>query len=254
MANITKIINTWKYSSQREMLVPERQGIITEQSVCLIVNGEFWLNFICSPIDLEALAVGFLWNEDVIQEVSEIQNLTVSPDLSTIEVTLRQPVVKPQTWHRTTTGVVPTFTSTQAVLDRLFRISAKSLIAQFASFESKQTNYHSAGGYHSAALSDGESVCITVEDIGRHNCLDKVIGIYLLEQKPFTPQIMLLTGRVSSEMIHKTLKLNVPVIASRTTPTANAVEIALANLITLVGYLRGERFTIFANPERIIFS
>lgn len=251
MASITKIINTWKYSSQNEMLIAERQGIITEQSVRLIVNGDFWLNFICSPIDLEALAVGFLWNEDVIQEVSEIQNLTVSPDLTSIEVLLSHPVIKPQAWHRTTTGVAPTFTSTQSAHDNIFRIFAKSLIAQYAAFESKQTHYQSAGGYHSAALSDGESVCITVEDIGRHNCLDKVIGIYLMEQKPFTPQIMLLTGRVSSEMIHKTLKLNVPVIASRTTPTANAVEIALGNHITLVGYLRGERFTIFANPERV---
>lgn len=253
MVPISKTTSIWKYSSHPQDMTVETQDVITEQSVGLVVNHEHWLTFICSPMDLDALALGFLWDEGVIDNLDEVEAISIKPDYSTIDIILKKSVIKPRTWHRTSTGFALASGKNQLSFDNDFSISADLLIKLFGSFSSKQTLHKSIGGYHSAALSDGEVVNISVEDVGRHNCLDKVSGLYLLGQKAFIPQLVFLTGRISSEMIHKALKLNVSFIVSRTTPTINAFDIAIAHGITLIGYLRGNSFIIYSHPEKVLY-
>jgi FdhD protein len=89
------------------------------------------------------------------------------------------------------------------------------------------------------------------EDIGRHNAVDKVIGYALLEDIAFSGKIMLASGRLSSEIVSKCAKWGIPMVASRTSPTSLALEIAEKCGVTVAGFVRADRFNVYTSPERI---
>jgi FdhD protein len=90
------------------------------------------------------------------------------------------------------------------------------------------------------------------EDIGRHNAVDKVVGYCLLEGIPMQDKIILVSGRLSSEIATKCARWDIPIVVSRAAPTALAVDIAEKRGITMVGFMRGKRLNIYTHPERII--
>ena len=252
MTKTDKTLKLRKYESGKQEFSNQTLDVIVEQPVELVVDNELLITFYCSPLELDALALGFLWNEGMISDLSEIKNLSINSDNSRIDISLLNPTNKPQSLLRTSTGITVMGENEKGLLDKPFTINAENLIQLYDEFSSKQILHKSAGGFHSAALSDGEKINILVEDLGRHNCLDKISGRFILDGSPFNPQIILLSGRISSEMIHKVLKLSAPIIISRTTPTTRAVEIAETNGISIIGYLRGKNFSIFTNPDRIL--
>ncbi len=247
----TSNVSVWNVSLSDNSSTKITKPIISEHAATLVVNGEEWLTFICSPSDLEALAVGFLWNGGTITDLDAIQCLQVAEDGQQINVTLENPVDKPTRFHRTSTGI----TNTTALLPqppaKPSQFKPSDIIAHYQNFMQMQVMHDQAGGFHSAGLSDGIKVHLVVEDLGRHNCVDKLCGLYLLQSRPFSARMVLLSGRISSEMVIKSLPLAVSCIVSRTTPTAAAVEIADQAGITLIGYLRSDRFEVYSHPENI---
>ena len=117
-------------------------------------------------------------------------------------------------------------------------------------FES-QSLYRETGGVHTSALSDGEKIIISAEDIGRHNTLDKIAGLCLMNNiKPDT-KILITTGRISSEMLQKAAHMNTPILISRTSPSSLSIEMAERYGITLIGYARKHRFNVYSNAQRV---
>jgi FdhD protein len=112
--------------------------------------------------------------------------------------------------------------------------------------------YHRARGIHTAVLADGQSSLLQVEDIGRHNCLDKLAGRALRRNVSTSNRILLSSGRISSEMINKARRLETPIVCSRTSPTALSLALADAWQITIVAYLRQNRMRVYTHPERVI--
>ncbi|MCL4474852.1 MAG: formate dehydrogenase accessory sulfurtransferase FdhD [Nitrospirae bacterium] len=132
-----------------------------------------------------------------------------------------------------------------------FTIDRNSLRYIFSDFQARSELYKLTGCIHSAALSDGRVILCFAEDIGRHNAVDKVIGYALLENIPFSGKILLASGRISSEISSKCSRWGIPILATRTAPTNLAVEIAEKRGITVVGFMRGNRFNVYTHPERI---
>lgn len=251
MVDIKYSRNTWKYQVNNKNLISSTQEIISEQTLKLFINKEYWLTFICTPRELEELVIGFLWDENIIEDLSEIDQITLSSNFTRIDVLLHKPVIKPKRWYRTTTGISMLKLKNISCSENTLRISPAQLITLYQQFNDLQFFHSKVGGFHSAALSDGEKIFYAVEDVGRHNCIDKIIGKYLREKNIFEPVVLLLSGRISLEMIHKIQRLNASIIISRTTPTSNAVEVAESLNITLIGYLRTDSFTIYSHPYRI---
>ena len=255
----SKIMKTMSYNGGR--WEEERTNIINEQPVTLSVNNEFWLTFMCTPIDLEALAVGFLYNENIIQAKEDVASVWVCPGNNNIDVWLNSPVKKPEKWIRTSgcsggetsaedSSYPPGLTNPQ----NGFMLPPEMIGNMISQFLESQDLYRKSGGVHSSALMDGKKIILTAEDIGRHNTLDKLAGRSLLEQIKPAKQIILTTGRISSEMIQKAGRMGARIVISRTSPTSLSVRMAEKSGITLIGYARGERFTIYAHPERILSS
>ena len=93
---------------------------------------------------------------------------------------------------------------------------------------------------------------MVVEDIGRHNTLDKISGLILLHETSLEPRVVLFSGRVSSEILFKTQRIGACMVISRTGPTSHSINLAEEWDITLIGYARGERFSIYTHPERVL--
>jgi FdhD protein len=114
--------------------------------------------------------------------------------------------------------------------------------------------YRLSGGVHTSALSDGRNLIVVTEDIGRHNTLDKIQGECLFNGVRTRDRMILTTGRVSSEMLRKAARMEIPVLVSRHTPTGTAISLARDLGIALVGQARGKRMSVYSHPERLGYS
>jgi FdhD protein len=233
-------------------------NVISEQAVMLQVNNDPWLTFMCTPVDLEALGIGFLFNEEIIHSLEDVATVKVCPDGSNIDIWLNSTVARPERWIRTS-GCSGGRTSLDGKRSRVARAGSKNgtvLNAEMiglliADLLDAQDLYRQSGGVHTSALSDGTQILISTEDIGRHNTLDKLAGRCLLEQINPAQRVILTTGRVSSEMIQKAGRMRAAIIISRTSPSSLSTLIAENLGITLIGYARRNRFTVYTHPERI---
>ena len=115
-----------------------------------------------------------------------------------------------------------------------------------------QDLYRQTGGVHTTALSDGENIILSAEDIGRHNTLDKISGLCLMKDIWPRKRILISTGRISSEMLQKSVRLGAKIVVTRTSPSSLSIELAMRWGITLIGYARRNKFNLYANPQRIL--
>ncbi len=234
--------------------VPAR--VISEASVSLTVNGEVWISFMCTPADLEALATGFLFNEGIIQSMADVAAVSACENGSNVDVWLNHSVQKPVHWRRTsgcTGGVTSDQARPKAFLPQADeKFSPEVILNAMSQLLEVQELYREARGVHCSAVSDGRRIVYRAEDIGRHNTLDKLAGMMLLQPKPMKRKIIVTTGRISSEMLQKSTRLGAQVVISRTSPTSLSVEMAEENGITLIGYARRNQFLVYAHPERLM--
>lgn len=235
-------------------------NIIVETPVSLTVNGEVWLTFMCTPTDLEALSVGFLFNEGIIHKNEDIADVRICEHGDNVDVWLNHSAEKPERWRRTS-GCGGGITSVETRVDPRpverqdnILLSPEQIPSLLAMLDNDQTLYRQTGGVHTSVLSDGKKRILAAEDIGRHNTLDKLAGQMLLNGTQPNASVILTTGRISSEMMQKAIRLGVSVVISRTSPSSISIELAEKQGITLIGYAKRHRFNVYTHPERMIFS
>jgi len=132
------------------------------------------------------------------------------------------------------------------------RVDSPTILGLAGSMRARQRVRQHVGGVHGAAIFDARGqLIILCEDVGRHNAVDKAGGHCLLRGISLEDKILLCSGRLSYEMATKAIRLSIPVLASMSAPTALAVQLAERFNLTLIGYLRDQRMTIYSHPERV---
>ncbi|MFQ5893567.1 MAG: formate dehydrogenase accessory sulfurtransferase FdhD [Nitrospinota bacterium] len=244
--------------------LPQKKRVYVpmESALTLFVNGKELITFLCSPSNLEALAVGFLHTEGFLNSRKDLLSLTADQTQGTVSVEIKNynPLAEHLTRKRTLTTGCGRGTVFYSVLDSLgigpirsrMKVTHQALQELMRALLLGSETYRETGGIHSALLGTktGEPL-ILCEDLGRHNAVDKVFGECFLRDIPPTDKVLVTSGRVSSEMLIKALKKRVPVVVSRTSPTSLAVDMARQLGLTVAGYARGDKMNVYTHPERI---
>lgn len=220
-----------------------------------------------TPGDDAVLAAGLLHGEGVITSADEIVYLKHTPQEPDVIRLMLKPAARARlgriersTVATSACGVCgkPSFAPPLApamVSDGRAspRLSAERLLALPEALRAEQGVFATTGGLHAAALFDDAGRLIDLrEDVGRHNALDKLIGAALLDGRlPLRDHVLLLSGRASYELLQKSVMAGLTMVCAISAPSSYAVALAREFDITLVGFLRGERFNIYAGEQRI---
>jgi FdhD protein len=225
-----------------------------EMQLAVYVNLQELVTIQCTPAKLNFLVLGFLYAEGIISGIGDVLGLRVCEDDSMADVRLSNPDFELPTKRRLTSGCGggATFTFEGKKVDSDFVVTPPEVLSLMKQLLQEQMElYQLSGGLHASALSDRANLLAVAEDIGRHNTLDKIQGECLLRGLSTRDRLLLSTGRVSSEMLLKAARMQVPVVVSRHSPTASAVSLARDLGIALVGYARGSRLSVYSHPERL---
>ena len=237
-----------------------KDGVIREILLALFVNRKKIATLLCTPPGLEYLALGFLLSQGVIEpeDKNKIEEIYLNLQKGFIQVKIDIPQQKlqritSQRYIISSCGECSFYTPEFKKLNSSFQIKEDSLFASMEEFEKKSTLFKITGGNHSCGLyNKGGELEIFAEDLGRHNALDKVFGECLLRGIKTRDRFLLLSGRISWEILSKAARRSVPLLASPSAPTDLAISLADRLNITLVGFLRQQRMNIYTHPWRII--
>ncbi len=233
--------------------------IVDEALACISLNGEEIGNFMCSPQELDLLALGFLANEGIISGIDDVHHIHLARNGLCADVWLHDTTVSKPEKSIITAGCGAGITFDDLSerhepldVDPEFSVTQSQLAGLMRQMHLGATLYQRSRGIHTAALATPEKIILQVEDIGRHNCIDKLRGLALKEGVETQGKILLSSGRISSEMANKARTLGTPIVLSRTSPTSLSVGLAESWNITLVGYLRQDRMRVYSHADRII--
>ena len=228
--------------------------VVTEFALTIVLNNQELVTLLCSPQKLDYLAVGFLLSQGLIKEGDDIKKIVVDEKRGIARVETKKAVdisVRPVLASSGARGAVSS--SVQKVgADIEIKLSASQIFSLVEDFVQRSRLFRSTGGVHSAALCDAESILLFSEDIGRHNAIDKIFGECILTDIPTDGRILVTSGRVSSEILLKAAKRNIPLLISKSAPTDLGVKLADDLGVTLIGFVRGKRMNVYTNDWRVV--
>jgi FdhD protein len=231
-------------------------NVVVESIISLSVNGDTWLDFRCSPADIELLCVGFLYNERFIHTPEEILDIRVCDAGDQVDIWLDHSVEKPVYWIRTT-GCNSASQPGSKQIGHLAKMGKKypssGLYRQIDSFYSTLAEQSKTRqGTHTSMLFDQKQIVKVMTDIGRHNTLDKLAGFCLLNHITLTQPVLITTGRISSEMVYKAVIMKIPLVISLHSTSDKAIITARELGITLVGHARRGQMDVYTHAQRIL--
>jgi len=233
------------------------------------LNGEPFAVIMRTPGEDEALALGFLLSESVIDGVEDVAETASWPDdpalANRINVVLaadaaarasdagRRRVAMSSACGLCGRVTIDSLRRDSAALPVRWSVAAAVVRALPSTLRSTQRGFDETGGVHAAGLFDRTGALVTSsEDVGRHNAVDKVVGRMLRERRlPLEDSLLAVSGRVSFEIVQKALIAGIPLVAAVSAPSSLAIECAVIGGLTLAAFVRDERFNVYTHPSRI---
>ena len=235
--------------------------VVVEYPLTIYINGKEFVTLLCTPQYLMYLVLGFLSSEGCVQTRSDVLNLTIDEhkglawveidcDAEFLSSILNKRIITTGCGKGTVFYSAGDLSLTKtAVSGRV--LPAEQIAAMSRILQSKSKLFHDTGGVHSALMLDHAEVLCFFEDIGRHNAVDKIFGKCLNDGIDTSETVLVISGRISSEIVLKTARHQVPVIVSRSAPTDRSIAIADKLSVTLIGFARGNRMNVYSHERRV---
>ena len=236
--------------------------IAGEQPLTLYVDKREILTLMTLGAAPEALAIGFLRNQRLVNSIEEIVSVQVDWEAGAVAVTTRNGLedLEKKTEKRTATtgcGQGTVFGDLMAdiesiQLDDRMRVEEETLFALLNAVRLHESIYKQAGAVHGCALAKGAEILTFVEDVGRHNAVDAIAGWMWLEGVDGGDKIFYTTGRLTSEMVIKCAQMRIPVLVSRSGLTKMGHEVASQVGLTMIGRAVGKHYLLFTGAQRLV--
>lgn len=242
---------------------PSVQQVVIERPLTLFLNGQEIVTMMTVGDYPEYLAVGYLLNQNMLRPDDEITAIDFDADVDAVVVRTRRRTNYEEKLGRKvlTSGcaqgtvfgdMMEKFDTIS--LDRAARLRTSWLYALLKAITTMPSLYLAAGAIHGCVLCEADRPLVYMEDVGRHNAVDKIAGFMILEKLSPQGKLLYTTGRLTSEMVIKTVQMQIPILMSRSGFTAWGVDLARRAGLTLIGRLRGKRFVVLSGAHRIIFD
>lgn len=264
----------WRLTEDQERTVDG--GVVVEEPLEIRLNGQTVAVLMRTPGLEKELAVGFCLGEGLVSdlmdialvrhcgravpdEVAEGDALDISRNQVDVTLLPSAPAASRQVevaqLIRSGCGRADAATLAEDLeqVKAEIRVRVDRLPTLLGQMTRRQEAYRVAGGIHAAAMFDAFGrTTVVCEDVGRHNAVDKAVGYCLLRGIPLQDKVLMSTGRASYDMVVKAVRMGIPIVASISSPTSLAVELADALNCTLLGYLRGKRLNVYTHQWRIV--
>ncbi|PPD29497.1 MAG: formate dehydrogenase family accessory protein FdhD [Hyphomicrobium sp.] len=237
--------------------------VVTERPLTLFLNAREIVTMMTIGDHPDLLAIGYLLNQGMLKADDVITGIDHNDDIETIVVrTERQTNYEEKLKKKVQTSGCAQGTVFGDLMDELdgirlnpdARLKTSWLYALTRKINTEPSLYLKAGAIHGCVLCRDDKPLVYMEDVGRHNAIDKVAGYMFRHHVSPDDKIFYTTGRLTSEMVIKCVKMRIPILASRSGFTAWGVELAKKTGLTLIGRARGKRFVCLAGAERLVFD
>jgi len=236
-------------------------SVTVERPLTLFLNGQEIVTMMTIGDYPEYLALGYLRNQNMLNADDKVTGVEYDADIETIVVrTERKTNYEEKLKKKTLTSgcaqgtvfgdVMESFETRTLSQDAVLKTSW--LYGLVKAVNTLPSLYHEAGAIHGCAMAQEDRLLLYMEDVGRHNAVDKIAGYMFKESMQGSDKIFYTTGRLTSEMVIKTVQMNIPILVSRSGFTAWGVDLARQVGLTLIGRARGRRFIALSGSERIV--
>jgi FdhD protein len=242
------------------VLRKDRVKIVEEGPLTIQLNGEDVVTLLCIRDAPRFLAVGFLFSEGLLQHVEDIRRIEDEPEESRVNVVADRVQRSTHSLQKrivtTGCGKGTTFTYALEEIDPPSfssqpRVTPEILFGLMKELMSRSELYKETRGTHNSGLASPSELEVFHADVGRHNAVDKIYGQCLLEGRSTHNKLLLTTGRLTSEIVIKCARMGIPMLVSRHAATTMAVDLARQLNMTLVGYVRGAKMTVYSGFDRV---
>lgn len=226
--------------------------VVEEIPLTVTVNGRHVLTAMTSPAMLREFVIGFLYTEKIIKGPGEIESLVIEGNSASVLTTDPFRILVSKKTVLSGCGGTMSFLDISKLPEINSDLLLTSEMIRSSVEEALKSELHLlTGGIHVVALYDATGKMCIVEDIGRHNALDKAIGYALEKGCDLSRTYIICSGRISSEMVRKCLIANIPIVISRGATTTLAIETAKSRGLTIVGFVRSQKMNIYSGGGRI---
>ncbi|WP_431268503.1 formate dehydrogenase accessory sulfurtransferase FdhD [Dankookia sp. P2] len=242
---------------------PIEASVTVERPLTLYLNGQEIVTMMTILDRPEDLALGYLLNQGMLRRDDKVTGVEYDDDLQVVVVrTERRTDYEAKLKKKTLTSGCAQGTAfgdlledfSKARLPAAGEIRTSDLYRMLHRINTLPTLYLEAGAIHGCALCEADRPLVYMEDVGRHNAVDKIAGWMFRNACNPADKVFYTTGRLTSEMVIKTVRMGIPILVSRSGFTAWGVELAQEVGLTLIGRCKGKRFTALAGTERIVFD
>lgn len=228
------------------------ENVVKDSTITLTINDKIKRSLSAIEDSLKEFAVGYLFNENMVKTLEDIEKIEINGNKINVEINdtllkTKETVLCSDSaggWRSKINNIEPVTSN--------FHVKSDELIDRIEELKNNAQIWQATGGTHVAGIVYKDNF-IVKEDVSRHVAVDKVIGYGILHDYDLSNCYVIYSGRMPADMVIKIVRAGIPVLASNAAPAYSGCETAKKGNVTLVGFLRGQRFNVYNNKNRIIF-
>lgn len=244
-------INAINYNN--EIIKEVKERVVKDKTIKLIINNKITRNLSAIQDSLKEFTVGYLFNENLINSIEDIINIEIKDTTIRANINDKFFKINETVLCSDSSGGQRTKIKNVEKVESNLQINAKELISRIEELKQNAKIWQATGGTHVAGIVH-KNQFIVKEDVSRHVAVDKVIGYGLLHDFDLSKSYVIYSGRMPADMVIKMTRVGIPLLVSNAAPTSSGYNMAKKGKITLVGFIRGQRFNVYNNLNRVMFE